>query len=401
MSSQLRGSVFGNRIKSHTIVIARGERVRHWTVPSWLLGTAVAGSLICVVGGIGAIALSFTGDSVVRMMMDREVRATTVYEKRISGLRQELDKLTTLQHIDRDQISKELQALLSQQAQLVGRFQKLEPLLDQAADAGLIDTATTGSTTADGGRDWDVMGSIGKALSPFKAARPDSVEHIRDVVLPSIRESVGLVEGQQAAGVAKLSQEASEKVDRMTDLLGPLGVDQGEGGIFVPPPADAGFDAQLRQLEDMLSRMDDLRGEAERLPIADPKPAGTVRTSTFGIRSDPFLGREAMHTGVDFAGAMGTPVRATGQGRVVSAGDQGGYGLAVEIDHGNGVSSRFAHLSRIDVSVGQAVTAGSRLGLIGTTGRSTGPHLHYEVRVNGEPVNPQRYIDAGHKWAKL
>uniref|UniRef100_UPI0025F00FB2 M23 family metallopeptidase n=1 Tax=uncultured Aureimonas sp. TaxID=1604662 RepID=UPI0025F00FB2 len=95
------------------------------------------------------------------------------------------------------------------------------------------------------------------------------------------------------------------------------------------------------------------------------------------------------------------PVRATGQGRVISAGDQGGYGLAVEIDHGNGITSRFAHMSRIDVSVGQTVAAGSRRGLIGSTGRSTGPHLHYEVRVNGEPVNPQRYIDAGQMWARL
>lgn len=401
MSSQLRGSVFGNRVRSHTIVIARGEKVRHWTVPSWLLGTGAAFAVIGVVGGIGAVALSLSGDSVVRMMLDREVRATTVYEQRISGLRQELDKLTTRQHIDRDQISKELQALLSQQAQLVGRFQKLEPLLGQAADAGLIDPATMASTSSDDSKGWNVMGSLGQMLTPFRSAQPDSVEHIRDVVLPSIRESVGLVEGQQAAGVAKLSKEASEKVDRMSGLLQPLGVDGDEGGVFVPAPANASFDLQLQGLEDALSRMDDLRGEAERLPIADPKPAGTVRTSTFGIRSDPFLGREAMHTGVDFAGAAGTPVRATGQGRVISAGDQGGYGLAVEIDHGNGITSRFAHMSRIDVSVGQSVAAGSRLGLIGSTGRSTGPHLHYEVRVNGEPVNPQRYIDAGQMWARL
>jgi murein DD-endopeptidase MepM/ murein hydrolase activator NlpD len=400
MSSQLRGSVFGNRARSHTIVLARGDRVRHWTVPSWLLGTAALGSIVGVVGGIGAIALTLSGDSVVRLMLDREVQTTTVYEKRISGLRQELDKLTTRQHIDRDQIAKQLEALLSQQAQLVGRFEKMEPLLDLAANEGLIDPVPTASTKPVSGP-WDVVGRIGQAFTPSKATQLDSVDHIRDVVLPSIRESVGLVEGQQAAGVAKLSEDAAAKVDRMSDLLRPLGLEAGEGGIFVDPPADASFEMQLQRLEDMLERMDDLRGTAERLPLADPKPPGTVRTSTFGVRSDPFLGRAAMHTGIDFAGAQGTPVRATGEGRVISAGDQGGYGLAVEVDHGNGVTTRFGHLSRIDVGVGQTVTPGTRLGLIGSTGRSTGPHLHYEVRINGEPVNPQRYIDAGRRWAAL
>ncbi|WP_168990395.1 M23 family metallopeptidase [Aureimonas flava] len=374
--------------------------MRHWTVPSWLLGTAAVAAVLGVVGGIGAVGLSLSGDSVVRMMVEREVATTTVYEKRISGLRQEVDKLTTRQHIDRDQIAKQLDVLLSQQAQLVGRFEKLEPLLDKAAAEGLIDAATTASTEPAAGG-WGMLGRIGKALAPSRDARADAVEHIRDVVLPSIRQSVGMVEGQQAAGVAKLSQDAAEKVDRMSDLLRPLGADMGEGGIFVPPPADASFDTQLHLLEGMLSRMDDLRGTAERLPLADPKPPGTVRSSTFGLRTDPFLGRAAMHTGIDFAGAPGTPVRATGEGRVISAGDQGGYGLAVEVDHGNGVTTRFAHMSRIDVRVGQSVAPGTRLGLIGTTGRSTGPHLHYEVRVNGEAVNPQRYIDAGRRWAEL
>lgn len=400
MSSQLRGSVFGNRARSHTIVLARGDRVRHWTVPSWLLGTAALGTIVGVLGGIGAIALSLSGDSVVRLMLDREVQTTTVYEKRISGLRQELDKLTTRQHIDRDQIAKQLEALLSQQAQLVGRFEKMEPLLDLAANEGLIDPVPTASTKPVSAP-WDVVGRIGHAFTASKATQVDPVDHIRDVVLPSIRESVGLVEGQQAAGVAKLSEDAAAKVDRMSDLLRPLGLEAGEGGIFVDPPADASFEMQLQRLEDMLERMDDLRGTAERLPLADPKPPGTVRTSTFGVRSDPFLGRAAMHTGIDFAGAQGTPVRATGEGRVLSAGDQGGYGLAVEVDHGNGVTTRFGHLSRIDVGVGQSVTPGTRLGLIGSTGRSTGPHLHYEVRINGEPVNPQRYIDAGRRWAAL
>jgi murein DD-endopeptidase MepM/ murein hydrolase activator NlpD len=102
-----------------------------------------------------------------------------------------------------------------------------------------------------------------------------------------------------------------------------------------------------------------------------------------------------MHTGIDFRGEMGEPARVTANGTVVSAGWSGGYGRMVEVDHGNGLSTRYGHLSAIDVQVGQIVKIGQSIGRIGSTGRSTGPHLHYETRIDGEAVDPQKFLRAG------
>jgi hypothetical protein len=119
-------------------------------------------------------------------------------------------------------------------------------------------------------------------------------------------------------------------------------------------------------------------------------------TSRFGRRIDPFLGKPAMHTGIDFRAATGDPARATAGGTVVTAEYSGGYGNMVEIDHGNGISTRFGHMSRIDVTAGQIVSEGTIVGRAGSTGRSTGPHLHYEIRIDGAPIDPMRYIKRRH-----
>ena len=108
-----------------------------------------------------------------------------------------------------------------------------------------------------------------------------------------------------------------------------------------------------------------------------------------------------MHTGIDFRAALGTPARATAGGTVIAADYNGGYGNMVEIDHGNGVTTRYGHLSSIGVSVGQVVARGAVIGETGSTGRSTGPHLHYEVRVDGAAIDPMKYLEAGDKIAAL
>ncbi len=108
------------------------------------------------------------------------------------------------------------------------------------------------------------------------------------------------------------------------------------------------------------------------------------KTSPFGVRIDPFVHEAAMHTGMDFRGDVGDPIHATAAGTVTKAGWDGGYGQMVEIDHGNGLATRYGHLSEIDVAVGDKVRIGQVIGRLGSTGRSTGPHLHYETRINGE-----------------
>lgn len=118
-------------------------------------------------------------------------------------------------------------------------------------------------------------------------------------------------------------------------------------------------------------------------------------SSPFGTRLDPFTRGLALHTGLDLRAESGEPARATAPGRVSAADYAGGYGNMVEIDHGHGVVTRFGHLARILVRPGQRVAAGDVVGLVGSTGRSTGAHLHYETRIDGEPVDPQRFLEAG------
>jgi murein DD-endopeptidase MepM/ murein hydrolase activator NlpD len=115
-------------------------------------------------------------------------------------------------------------------------------------------------------------------------------------------------------------------------------------------------------------------------------------TSNFGIRSDPFRGTAAMHAGVDIPGPVGTPIYATADGIISHAGRSGGYGNLIEINHGKGIATRYGHLSRIIVADNTRVVRGQLIGLMGSTGRSTGPHLHYEVRIDGHAVNPLPFL---------
>jgi murein DD-endopeptidase MepM/ murein hydrolase activator NlpD len=130
------------------------------------------------------------------------------------------------------------------------------------------------------------------------------------------------------------------------------------------------------------------------VPLRKPFPGELQLTSTFGYRADPFLGRPALHSGVDLREDYGTVVRATAAGVVSVAGPNGGYGNMIEIDHGGGMATRYAHLSAINVTLGQQISPGAVIGRVGSTGRSTGPHLHYEVRIDGEAVDPARFLRA-------
>lgn len=175
----------------------------------------------------------------------------------------------------------------------------------------------------------------------------------------------------------------------------------GRGGPFLPDAvtevAGGTPSAPVPGLVDGLER---LRALVRRLPLVVPVE-GAELTSGFGRRIDPFRGRPARHEGIDLAAPRGTPVRAPADGRVVRAGRLGAYGLVVELDHGGGLRTRYAHLSRITVRSGQKVVRGQELGRVGSTGRSTGAHLHFEVRVAARPVDPLRFFEAARGLAEL
>ncbi|WP_420470970.1 MULTISPECIES: M23 family metallopeptidase [unclassified Brevundimonas] len=156
---------------------------------------------------------------------------------------------------------------------------------------------------------------------------------------------------------------------------------------------DEAFAVRIQHAADNLSDMRLLADAAEGLPFRRPTNART--TSGYGVRFDPFNGRPAVHQGQDFAAPLNTPIHATAPGVVSFVGVRSGYGNVVEIDHGRGFKTRFAHLNSMAVRTGQRVTLGQRIGAMGTTGRSTGVHLHYEVWLNGRPQNPARFMRAG------
>ncbi len=172
------------------------------------------------------------------------------------------------------------------------------------------------------------------------------------------------------------------------------------GGPFAPPAANAPAadglapaSLQLASLGADLERLRDMRTALRRLPFGPPvRDYGVM--SPYGVRRDPFNGQLAMHSGLDMSAPMRTPVMATAPGRVTIASWSGEYGNLVEIQHDFGIVTRYGHLTRIDVRVGQRVERQQTVGLLGSTGRSTGPHVHYEVIVDGRTVDPARYVEA-------
>lgn len=162
--------------------------------------------------------------------------------------------------------------------------------------------------------------------------------------------------------------------------------------IELLPFARASFDPRFRRLGLSLARMDALKRGLQGIPQVIPA-AGTHISSGFGYRSDPFAGSPAFHAGLDFKGPTGAPIFAAARGLVAFVGRRAGYGNCVEIDHGNGLRTRYAHMSAFRARTGQPVMAGQVIGLVGSTGRSTGPHLHFEVRLHGQPVNPRPFLE--------
>lgn len=156
---------------------------------------------------------------------------------------------------------------------------------------------------------------------------------------------------------------------------------------------DEPFAVRIHHAANNLNDMRGLANAAESMPFNRPTPSRT--TSGFGVRFDPFNGRPALHQGQDFAAPLNTPIHATAPGVVSFVGVRSGYGKTVEIDHGRGFKTRYAHLNATAVQPGQTVALGQRIGAMGTTGRSTGVHLHYEVWMDGRPQNPARFMKAG------
>ncbi len=217
------------------------------------------------------------------------------------------------------------------------------------------------------------------------------------------------LENEQLAFANTASEAADKRYVQLDGLLKRLGLsaetmvkaspgmNTGMGGPLIKASFERGaystLEPQFKDLYMSWTKLDLLQKAMLSIPAFLPTKNFSF-TSGFGYRYDPFNGGSALHSGVDMAGPIGTPIMSSADGVVVKAGWANGYGNLVEIDHGRGLVTRYGHLSAINVNVGQTVTQGEQVGAMGSTGRSTGSHLHYEVRINGNAVNPMPFLEA-------
>jgi murein DD-endopeptidase MepM/ murein hydrolase activator NlpD len=406
----------------YTLVHA-GKQVRLGPVAFW-----IAVGSVTVLGMWSAATATYFAfrDDVLTRLIARQAEMQYAYEDRIAELRAKVDRTTSRQLLDQEQFDQKLDQVMRRQTTLESRATALGAIPDVAV-TGSIRPTSRGAAAPDAApsgtpKPSPISDTAVFVAPPDREARLESRAPVIaavqanqfakiqgvDNVIVRLQTSLDQVERRQIAALSSVEESMESRIRRMRGVFTDLGLDMpqleaaapraGMGGPFVPVKlaADAGaFERQLYRINVTRAQVERLNRTLSLVPYRKPVIGEVEFTSGFGVRSDPFLGRPAMHTGLDFRASMGDPVRATANGKVASSGWAGGYGRMVEIDHGNGLSTRYGHLSEISVKVGDQIKIGQVIGAVGSTGRSTGPHLHYETRIDGEAVDPQKFLRAG------
>ena len=397
-----------------------GRQFRLGPIAFW---AGVTGLLAMAFWSAGTATYFAFQDDLLTRLISRQADMQYAYEDRITDLRSQVDRLTSRQLLDQEQVEQRIEQVMRRQATLESRAQALSSLPDMAP-TGSVKTpgkphfrqeqtnpqtlkpspiSDTGTRPLDGEADsilpW-------RDRSGARGARLDGKSRGLNATLARVEHSLDRVEQRQAGTLASLEESIDAKARRTRGILTDLGLDVAKvagvatkpalGGPFVPIRGDlATFERQLNRITDARAHLERLNRAVQAVPIRKPLAGDVETTSGYGVRMDPFVRSPAMHTGLDFQASPGEPVRATAGGKVTGAGWQGGYGKMVEIDHGNGFSTRYGHLSQVLVEEDQTIKPGQVIGRVGSTGRSTGPHLHYETRIDGEAVDPHKFLRAG------
>jgi murein DD-endopeptidase MepM/ murein hydrolase activator NlpD len=387
-------------------------------------------------GGAGWYILS--SDDLAARMIARETSRQYAYEDRISALRADIDRYASRALLDQDGVETRVDELASRQAELESRQSLVAALTDTLQSSGLIPAAKLPlrSQVIKPGEPIRASGVTSFApILPNKPTPAPETPSLRgadsgaaggwqsgetpaeppakrvDAALTRLDGAMARTSDAQLSALKDMDERVAAAQKRLRSALAETGLDlerlaapasatSGMGGPFVPvklDPSEGPFAATLNALQPRLAAVMRLRGVIEQLPLARPMAGDHDFTSNYGYRTDPFTRGLAMHTGVDFRAETGSSIMATAPGKVVIAEYNGGYGNMVEVEHANGLTTRYAHMSAISVTTGQTVKAGTVVGRVGSTGRSTGPHLHYETRINDEPVDPTRFLRAGSK----
>ena len=389
----------------YIIILSRNGRVRQFSVKpiTWIIGSSLFS--IFIIGYFAATAYLFLRDDLLGAVSTHQIGMRHSYEERIANLRTQLERITSRQFLDQKTINVKLGRLLTQQQNLTDQNEQFKKLYQQTISMGFIaqkDSLTSielpikhhetpkNSTQKLSGYNADqspkrLIGNAQRTTAQIQLAQKKRAAHLLSMLDKKNRKVLDIFD--QLGHSLRLSATG----DRQQNQIG--------GPFILPNRLDILSDHMIAldySLE--LSKKIVLHGQG--IPLKHPLPGHKV-SSPFGRRIDPFLKRIAVHNGIDFQAAMGTEIYSTARGIVRFAGRKGGYGLMVEIEHINGLKTRYAHLSRMSVDVGQKISAGKMIGLVGSTGRSTGAHLHYEVLKHGKATNPTPYFQAGQKLERL
>jgi murein DD-endopeptidase MepM/ murein hydrolase activator NlpD len=391
------------------------------------LTTLCAAVLFAVWSGVATVFLVF-GDGVVQRIALTRSETSRAQDAQIAALTTEIERLRSSKFVDQEKVDRQLSDLANIQRMIDARQKALgaltqsfnrNPDITGSVPANTLPPASQPATDKDQDAQKPRPLSDTFLVDPPRD-RPASMQSRINVPrqpaiaagagakgkhdIASAAHALAKLSAQQAQALNAIEIDLDQRAARVKKAITELGIRPSAaslratavGGPYVPfngVPEDA-YMRQVFRVRLATAEHERLAKQLDGLPVVLPVRGPAEITSGFGLRVDPFIKRLALHSGVDIRGDTGDRVLAAAAGTVVTAERHKAYGLMVEIDHGNGLSTRYAHLSAITVKEGAKVPAGAAIGKIGSTGRSTAPHLHFEVRQNGDAIDPRRYIRA-------
>ncbi|MCW5722818.1 MAG: M23 family metallopeptidase [Devosia sp.] len=344
---------------------------------------------------LGANALTATGllmaPDIARLLNGQTEQVIGAYEDRIAQMRVEIDRLHSRSYAQAGDINLQLQELSQQQDMLLEQHQLVRALVDKADQLGIAaldmpapqSVALTPANTPSGNPD---IAATAESLNRMMSETQLAMTGIADT---ATERADGIITEMRRLGIAMTVPDAS-----LTGVGGPLlpAMEELEGSPMIED-ANAVMAALLRYKA--------ARDSMEAAPIHMPITGNYRNSSGFGNRKDPFTGGRAFHSGLDFAAPTGTTVFSAARGVVSFVGTRSGYGMVVEVTHDTGLVTRYAHLSGYLAKQGQAVNRGTPIAKVGSTGRSTGPHLHFEIRKSDDAIDPRGFLEAGKRLQAL
>ncbi len=418
-------SLLGRIFRERSFYVRGASGVRLVTIRPWMQASALGiASLLAFWTAYATVNTVFKNQMLV--MKERKLQAVRMEAAaREARLRQQIDALGGKLMLDQKAWLAKVDELRRDYDKLVARQKVLSDFLSQtglAKPRGKDAQPPAAPASRDGRGSLLPRGSLtsGALERPFQErfAAPFRSAQEAQEPLNILRRRLADMKKRQIALLDLAMARAARRLARVRKIYRKLGLDpvraaasakfapKAIGGPFLPVLAR---DEGARPLVRRMTRISAILGEAQtlrhemlaRLPVALPMRNFRRISSRFGYRSDPFRHTLALHAGIDFKAAYGAPIHAPAPGVVTYAGWAGSYGRLVKIRHDNGLETRYAHMSAILVRKGQRVRRGTRIGRLGNTGRSTGAHLHYEIRLNGKPMNPERFWKARNDISKI